>query len=132
MRLFLASLAIVSCCFAQNTAEITGRIVDATGSVAPGAQVEIRSVGTNSKWDVRSNADGYYTQALLPPGEYRVSVRLSGFKQEIRTLTLEVQQVSRIDFTLQVGTSTETIEVVASSPMLESSNASVGQVIETQ
>src|SRR5437899_7610702 len=117
-----ASLAIVSC-FAQETAEITGRIVDASGSIAPGAVVEILAVGTNSKWELRSNAEGYYTQALLPPGQYRVAVRLTGFKQEVRTLTLEVQQVSRLDFTLQVGAASETVEVVATSPMLESSNA---------
>src|SRR5215472_5922707 len=122
-QFFLASLVIVSCA-AQETAEITGRIVDPTGSVAPGAEIEIRHAGTNSAWQVRSNRDGYYTQALLPPGDYRVTVRLSGFKQEVRTLTLEVQQVSRLDFTLQVGTATETIEVTGAAPMLESSNAS--------
>ncbi len=47
-------------------------------------------------------------------------------------MRLEVQQVSRLDFTLQVGAVTETIEVTAATPMLESSNASVGQVVETQ
>src|SRR5258707_6339810 len=130
-KIFLAATLVFSvCCWAQETAEITGRIIDPTGSVAPGAEVEIRSVGTNSKWDLRSNADGYYTQALLPPGEYRVSVRLSGFKQEIRTLSLEVQQISRLDFMLQVGMTTETIDVVASSTMLESGNASNRQVFD--
>ena len=94
--------------------------------------MEIRSVGTNSKWDARSNSDGYYTQALLPPGDYRITVKLSGFKQEVRTLTLEVQQIARLDFTLEVGDDLETVEVMATAPMLESSNASIGQVIETQ
>jgi hypothetical protein len=131
-RFLLAASLVIGSCWGQETAEITGRIVDASGSVAPGAEVEIRAVSTNSRWQVRSNGDGYYTQALLPPGEYRVAVRLSGFKQEVRALTLEVQQVSRLDFTLQVGTAAETIEVVASTPLLESSNASIGQVIETQ
>jgi hypothetical protein len=131
-RLIVATSLVLGCCWAQETAEITGRIVDQTGSVTPGAEIEIRSVGTNSKWDLRSNADGYYTQALLPPGDYRVAVKLTGFKQEVRTLKLEVQQIMRLDFTLQVGTATETVEVVATAPMLESGNASIGQVIETQ
>src|SRR5690242_17412430 len=96
--LCLASL-FVCACWAQETAEITGRIVDASGSVTPGAQVEIQSLGTNSRWALKSNADGYYTQALLPPGDYKVTVKLSGFKQEARAVTLEVQQIARLDFT---------------------------------
>jgi hypothetical protein len=131
-ELFLGAGFAVLSCFAQQTGEITGRVVDASGSVTPGATIEIQQVGTNSKWELRSNSDGYYTQALLPPGDYRVTVRLGGFKQEIRTVTLEVQQISRLDFTLEVGTATEVVEVTGAAPLLESSNADVGQVIETQ
>ena len=131
-RLLLSLNFVLLSCWAQETAEITGRITDATGSVAPGAEVEIRNVGTDAKWDVRTSTEGYYAQALLPPGEYLVTVRLSGFKQEIRKVTLEVQQVARLDFALQVGSLNQTIEVMGTTPLIESSNASVGQVIETQ
>ena len=117
---------------AQETAEITGRVVDPSGSVIPGVAVEIVNVNTNARWEVRSNADGYYTQALLPPAAYRVTVRQTGFKQAVRNVTLEVDQVSRLDFKLEVGALTETVEVTATLPMLENGNASVGQVIETQ
>ena len=128
---FAISLFLLPC-WAQETSEITGRIVDASGSVAPGAAVEIRQVSTDVKWDVKTNEDGYYTQALLPPSDYRVTVRLAGFKQDVRNVTLEVEQVARLDFTLQVGSLTETIQVMATTPLLESSNASIGQVVETQ
>ena len=100
--------------------------------MTPGVGVEIVQVSTGVKWEVRTNADGYYTQALLPPSSYRLTVSLTGFKQEVRNVTLEVGQVSRLDFTLQVGSQTETVEVTAAAPLLESSNASIGQVIETQ
>jgi len=119
-------------CWAQETSEITGRIADASGSPVAGAAVEIRQLNTDVKREVRTNADGYYTQALLPPSDYRVTVRFAGFKQEVRNVTLEVNQVSRLDFKLEVGSVTETIEVTAATPLLESSNASIGQVIETQ
>ena len=131
-RLFLAINLVPTACWAQESAQITGRIVDASGSVTPGAAVEIRNVDTNAKWDVRNNSDGYFTQALLPPGDYRITIKLAGFKQEARNVRLEVNQSSRLDFTLQVGSLSETIEVTAASPMLESGNASIGQVIETQ
>src|SRR5215475_13221148 len=118
--------------FAQETGEITGRIVDSRGGIVPGVAVEIRNIDTNVKWDVATNSDGYYARASLPPAGYRVTAHLSGFKQEVRNLTLEVGQVSRIDFTLQVGAVSETIEVVDAAPLLENSNASVGQVVEPQ
>jgi hypothetical protein len=46
-------------CWGQQTAQITGRIVDATGSVVPGVAVEIVNVGTNVKWGTRTNSEGY-------------------------------------------------------------------------
>ena len=131
-RLSLVLNFFLVSCWAQETAEITGRIVDASGSAAPNVAVEIQSVNTNAKWAVLTNSQGYYAQAELPPDDYRVTVVLSGFKREVRTIRLEVQQVARLDFTLQVGAVSETIEVTAAAQMLESSNASVGQVIETQ
>jgi hypothetical protein len=131
-RFSLAISLFLIPCWAQETSEITGRIVDASGSPVAGAAVEIRQLNTDVKRDLRTNADGYYTQALLPPSDYRVTVRFAGFKQEVRNVTLEVDQVSRLDFKLEVGSVTETVEVTAATPLLESSNASIGQVIETQ
>jgi hypothetical protein len=132
LRLVVISIFGALLGWSQETAQITGRIIDASGSVVPGVAVEIVNAGTNVKWEVRTNAEGYYTQALLPPADYRVTVEMTGFKREGRNITLEVGQVSRLDFTLQVGAVTETVEVSGVAPMLESSNASVGQVVETQ
>ena len=129
---FIAATLLAASCFAQQSAEITGRIVDASGSPTPGASIDILQTGTGVKWEVKANSDGYYTQALLPPSDYRVSVTLKGFKQDVRPVTLEVGQVARLDFTLQVGSQTETVEVTGATPLLEASNASIGQVIETQ
>jgi hypothetical protein len=131
-KLVLAFAFLLLPCFAQETGEITGRIVDSKGGIVPGVAVEIRNIDTNVKWDVATNSDGYYARASLPPAAYRITTHMSGFKQEVRNLTLEVRQVSRIDFTLQVGAVSETVEVFGAAPLLESSNASVGQVIEPQ
>ncbi len=131
-RLVFAIACFLLPCVAQETSEITGRIVDVSGAVIAGANVQITSIATNVKWELKSNADGYYTQALLPPAEYRVAVSLTGFKQEVRNVSLQMEQVGRLDFTLQVGSQSETIEVTASAPLLEASNASVGQVVDAQ
>src|ERR1022692_3778315 len=101
LRRFILSVSLfILPCLAQETSEITGRITDASGSVVPGADVQITQVSTGVKWDVKTNADGYYTQALLPPSAYRVTVTLTGFKQEARNVTIEMEQVARLDFVL--------------------------------
>ena len=58
LRLFLATSFFLVSGWAQETAEITGRIVDASGSVTPNASIEILNVNTNAKWVVNNNADG--------------------------------------------------------------------------
>jgi hypothetical protein len=131
-RFLAAFVLLLISCRAEETGEITGRIVDASGRIITGVDVEIRHIDTNVTWDVVTNSDGYYAQVSLPPGGYRVTSRMSGFKQEVRSLTLEVGQVSRLDFILQIGAVSETIEVMGKAPLLESSTASVGQVIESQ
>ena len=131
-RIAIALTFLLGPCFAQETSEVTGRVVDASGAVVAGAAVEIRSVQTGVKWSVVTNPEGYYTQALLPPGDYSVSVTLPGFKQEVRNVTLVMEQVARLDFDLQMGSQTETVQVMATAPLLEASNASIGQVVDNQ
>jgi len=127
-RFTLAINLLLVAASAQETSEITGRIVDASGAPASGAAIEILQTSTGVKWQVLSNTEGYYTLALLPPSEYRVTVSLPGFKREARTVALEMEQIGRLDFTLEVGAVTETVEVAARAAILESSNASIGQI----
>jgi len=131
-RLSVAVVLFLIPCFAQETSEITGRVTDSSGSVVPNVAVKITQISTAVQWEVKTNADGYYTQALLPPSDYRVTLAPAGFKQESGRVTVQIGQVARVDFTLQVGSQTETVEVASTAPLLESSNASIGQVIDTQ
>jgi hypothetical protein len=131
-RLLLVFNLYLLSCWAQESGSITGRIVDFSGSMTPGVTVIIRNVDTNAKWDVITSSEGYYTRATLPPGKYQLTVRLTGFKQEVQNVSLEVGQVVRADFKLQLGSVSETVEITATTPLLEAGNASVGQVIETQ
>ena len=77
--------------------------------------------------------DGLYHFPLLASGVYSLSVQKAGFKQATREdLRLELSQIARVDFTLTPGVVSETVEVEASAPLLESNTSSVGQVIETE
>jgi Carboxypeptidase regulatory-like domain/TonB dependent receptor len=129
----LAVCAILLPCLAQEpTGMIVGRIADASGSVAPDTAIEAMNVDTGVKWQVKSNQSGYFTIPLLPPGHYQVMARLEGFKPMTRTLTLQLEQVARLDFTLEIGAMTEMVEVVSAPSVLENGTASVGQVVQQQ
>jgi hypothetical protein len=75
-------------------------------------------------------AKGDYTLTLLPPGSYNLAVEAPGFRKMTQNgVILEVNQRARIDFTMQVGQLSETIDVVASTPLLDSQSSSLGRVI---
>ncbi len=113
-----------------QTAAVTGRITDSSGAVVPGARVTVQAVESGLETSVETNAEGYYSIPSLPPGNYLLTVNKAGFVP-IRqpNLTLIVQQVARLDFTLKVGGVTETIEVSAQAVLLESETSTLGQVV---
>lgn len=117
----------------QPTAQITGIVSDASGSVVPNAQIRVTNTDTGIRWDTESNESGNYTFNNLPPGPYQVVATREGFSTVNRTgINLVISQVARLDFTLTVGSTTESVEIRASAPLLESSTASLGQIIETK
>ena len=127
-------LATAQLCIGQTaTAEISGRVTDPSGAVIPGASVTVTNVDTGIERKTSTSAEGYYTALFLNPGNYRVSVSSPGFQSVNRSgIRLVVDQEARIDFKLEVGEVTETIEVMESAPLLESETSVVGQVIDNK
>lgn len=113
-----------------QTAELTGRVMDSSDAVIVDADVTAINVDTGVRRPTTSNELGLYRVRLLPPGNYRVMVQKPGFRPINQSgITLTVDQVARIDFVLQVGPVTETVEVAVSAPLLESESANYGQVV---
>ncbi len=126
--LFVAIVFATAAC--AQVATLTGRVTDPSGAVVPEASVAARSVDTGISAATKSTSDGYYTLTALQPGRYEVTITKTGFVPIRQTgLELAVQQVARLDVTLQVGAVAETIEVRAQTPLLESESSTVGQVI---
>ncbi len=127
-------LLLSSMAFAQSSAgRVTGTIADSTGGVIPGAQVRLISVDTGVERAVSSNEQGYYNFPLVPAGVYRIVVSREGFQTVNRTgVTIEVEQVANVDFNLNVGVVSETVEVRETTPLLQASTSSLGQVVESQ
>ena len=119
--------------FGQTFGSIGGETRDASGAVVAGATVTVANVGTNATRTVASNDAGGYHFPSLPPGIYTVKVEKPGFKTIVRNqIELQVQLNARVDFELQVGQVSESIEVRADAALLMSDNATVGTVIENK
>jgi len=118
--------------FAQSLGTITGVVKDSSSAVVPGATVTVVNKATNATRTTVSNAVGLYELPALPPGVYTVKTELEGFKPASRDIELQVQQTARVDFTLELGTLSEMATVTGVSPIVETSNATVGAVIENR
>jgi hypothetical protein len=115
------------------TAEITGTVSDPTNAVVAGATVTITNRATNVQRVLATNSAGVYDAPSLIPGVYSVRVTMAGFKAEVRNnIEVQVDQVARLNFTLEVGNVSETVEVQAAAPALETETTTIGTVIENK
>ncbi len=133
--LFLALLVIAtpSRLFAQATGQINGIVTDTSGSVVPGATVDVTNTATGQTRGAVSGADGFYTIPLLAPGVYQVKASLPGFRTSVRDgIDVVVNGTARVDHKLQVGEISEQVTVAAAAPLVETTNATLGVVIDRQ
>jgi hypothetical protein len=128
--LVAALLLMASNASAQvDRATLTGTVRDTSMAVVPGATVTVRNVATNVSSEAVTDAQGNFLVGGLIPGSYVVDVELAGFQKSSGKVDLEVGQRSRLDFTLSVGTVEQTVIVQASSPIINTEQATLGSVI---
>jgi hypothetical protein len=134
MKLWVTILLSTGMLWAQNSAEITGTVTDKTGALVAGAEIVIVNTKTGTERKAVSNEGGAYTIPFLTPGDgFTVTVQKPGFRQaKAENLRLEVNQVARLDFALEVGAVTESVNVSASAALIEADSSAVGQVVETK
>src|SRR5205809_3495298 len=119
-------------CGAQTAGDITGVVRDSTGAVVPGVTVTVLNKATSATRTTSSNEVGLFDFPVLQPGTYTVKSELDGFKTATRDVELQVQQTVRVDFTLELGTIAEMATVTGVSPLVETTNATIGTVIENR
>jgi len=112
---------------------LSGRVLDPSGAAVPGAHVTLTNTATNVRLTTDANAEGNYTIPYLQPGTYSLHVEQTGFKAFTRSpIEVRPNQVVQIDPQLELGNSTETINVHAEAPLLNAASASVGQTIDSR
>ena len=132
-RFVILPATLVLPLWAQNYGEITGAIRDPSGAVVASGAIRVTNVATGQVREVRANESGNYTVPFLAPGTYQVHAQHEGFKSATRSqVELQVGDVVRVDFTLELGAVTESIQVTGGVPLLTTENAAVGTVIENR
>jgi hypothetical protein len=131
--LSLALLASAGAAAAQEfRATVRGQVLDSSKAALPGATVTLTNTATNETATAVTNAEGSYTVPFLRPGSYTLTVELQGFQKYTRSgMVLQVNETATINVELGVGGLTEQVSVTAESPLLETSNASRGTVIDS-
>src|SRR5580765_4042334 len=112
LQILVAAAVLALACMGQTVGDINGLVTDASGGVVVGAAVTVTNPQTNFKRSTSTNLAGAYSFPALQPGVYDIKVEAQGFRAEIRSsVELQVQQVARLDFQLNVGSLAETVEV---------------------
>ncbi|WP_353072013.1 TonB-dependent receptor [Tunturiibacter gelidoferens] len=132
LRLLLLIFCATTFVIAQSTdATISGLVIDSSGKVIVGAEIEVLNETTGVRYDNETNGAGVYTLSILPPGQYRVQVSKVGFKTLIKPdIVLNVQSAVALNFTLPVGAASESITVEAGASRINTTDASVSTVID--
>jgi len=133
VKLSLA-LALAAAAWAQESrAVISGTVIDPQGAAVPAASVQIKNLATNVISTAITNDRGLYISPPLNPGMYSVAVSATGFKTMIQpSVELRVADRVAVDFTLDLGGVTETVQVMSEVPLLETQTASQGTVLSKE
>jgi hypothetical protein len=129
----LLSLAVAS---AQSitTGKIVGTVTDASGAMVPKAQVQLVDTDTNATAVATTDDSGGYVFTNLQPGPYKLTVTMSGFRTAtIASFAVEVDKTTNLPVKLEVGGSTDVVEVTAASTaQLQTTDAQIGNTVSTE
>jgi len=120
--------------WSQALTSLRGTISDPSGAVIPGAKVTLTNVDTGIERVIASGSDGVYDFLQVSPGNYRLTVEAPSFRKFLReNIELLVNSPATVNVTLEVGHATEVVAVSAEAPLLNTTDASLGNAIgETQ
>jgi hypothetical protein len=112
---------------------ILGRVFDAQKAVVPKATVKITNVAQGTTISVQTNDMGAFIAPFLNPGQYQITIEVQGFKRYVKeALTLNINQKLEVDAYLEIGSPTETVTVMAENVILNTTSATLGQVIDAR
>lgn len=129
----LGMAAMLEPAFGQEvTASIVGTVTDQSGAPIKGANVQANDIERGTLWTAQTNESGAYSLLRLPIGTYGVKISSPGFDTAVRPpFTLVLNQIARVDVQLKVGKVSETVEITGAAPVLQTEDAQVGTVMDS-
>ena len=129
--LALVLLKAIPAAWSQEvTAALVGTVSDPSGAPIKGATVTARDVERGTEWTAQTNDSGDFTILRLPIGRYTADAAAPGFEKAVYpAFTLVLNQTARLEFKMKVGQVSQTVEVTALAPILQTQDAQVGTVI---
>jgi Carboxypeptidase regulatory-like domain len=110
---------------------VVGTVTDSSGAIVPGANVTITNLGTSEKKSMLTDAAGNYRFVTLLPTQYKVEVEKTSYKKVVQSpITVQVDATARLDVSLTVGATTETVEVTTQAPLLQTESGTLGSQVE--
>ncbi len=115
------------------SARLSGTVLDQNESVVPGAKVTLSNSQTGFTRSITTSDTGNYAFALIPPGTYDIKVEKEGFSAAVLSgVALTVGQTTSLDLRLQIGSVTQSVEVEAAAPLLQTGSANLGSDVTSK
>jgi len=131
-QIILALFVCAGIAFPQGaTSPISGTVVDAQNAVVPNAEVTVTNASTGQTFKITSSEKGQWALASMLPAVYKVSVAKSGFKtQTVTDITVNAGVPATVDIKLEVGQTTETIQVEAGADIIQTESATLSSTVQ--
>ncbi len=118
---------------AQSVGSISGTVKDSSGAVVPSVKLTLTSTATNAQQNTTTNPQGEFQFQRLPPTTYSLTAEASGFKRiTASSVLVQVDQITHLELTLEVGTMTESVQVESVAPLLENDKSTLSSVVENR
>jgi outer membrane receptor protein involved in Fe transport len=131
LLLFMSGVLLTPVFAQENTASITGTVVDNTGAAIKGVTITVKDIERGTSLVTKTNDTGVYDLPRVPVGNYEVTASAQGFQTTVRkNITLTLNQTARLDITLNVGATTEVVDVSASAPVLQTDTTLTGNLVD--
>jgi len=129
--LFAVLALLASLAAAQSASQLNGNVTDPSGAAVSGAKITLTEAATGFQRTTTSNASGLYQFLEVPPGDYRLEATATGFAPVLASkITLLVKLPSTVNIKLQVAGGTTSVTVEGEAPMINRTDASLGNVVE--
>jgi hypothetical protein len=131
LTLVVAGFFCVSAWSQQYAGSVSGIITDPTGAVVPNARLKLVDEEKGFSYSAVADSGGRYAFRQVPNGAYKLSVTAEGFRGETQSgIKLDVSQNATVNFSLQLGATSQTVEISESAPLLSTQDAVTGQTVD--